>query len=196
MPPPTRRPPPVLSRTGVSAKIPVVRRGCRTRNVAQARGRRRRRRLRAVGLAVADLHVLHVAAQHRRGHPGALQRRPPLRATVGDRLTLENAGPVAVGTMSAITPVLSGKGELLETDVPRTFYIAKGTRLYIAATGVNRVKLSRSARSREARSPSLGTPGQDRPADFWRARASPAVAARQPVDPAVQALIESRKVSR
>jgi hypothetical protein len=65
----------------------------------------------------------------------------------GDRLwaevtlTLETAGPVAVGTMSAITPVLSGRGELLETGVPRSFKIAKGTRLYIAATGVNRVKV-------------------------------------------------------
>lgn len=64
----------------------------------------------------------------------------------GDRLwarvtlTLETAGPVAVGTMSQISPVLSGRGELLETDVPMYFDIAKGTKLYIAATGVNRVK--------------------------------------------------------
>lgn len=56
-------------------------------------------------------------------------------------LTLETAGPVAVGNLSSITPVLSGKGQLLETDVPLTFYIAKGTRLYIAATGINRVKV-------------------------------------------------------
>lgn len=65
----------------------------------------------------------------------------------GDRLwarvtlTLEGAGPVAVGTMSKLTPVLGGSGQLLETGVPLTYDIAKGTRLYIAAAGVNRVKL-------------------------------------------------------
>ena len=65
----------------------------------------------------------------------------------GDRLwarvslTLETAGPVAVGTMSQITPVLSGKGQLLETGKETYFDIAKGTRLYISATSVNRVKL-------------------------------------------------------
>ncbi len=55
-------------------------------------------------------------------------------------LTLETAGPVAVGNLSSITPVLSGKGQLLETDKPTDFFIAKGTRLYIAAAGINRVK--------------------------------------------------------
>src|SRR5262245_3660571 len=64
----------------------------------------------------------------------------------GDRLwarvtlTLETAGPVAVGNMASISPVLSGKGQLLETDVPLSFYIAKGTRLYVAAAGINRIK--------------------------------------------------------
>ena len=64
----------------------------------------------------------------------------------GDRLwakvtlTLETAGPVAVGNSSSITPVLSGKGQLLETDVPTIFFIAKGTRMYVAASGINRVK--------------------------------------------------------
>lgn len=66
----------------------------------------------------------------------------------GDRLwarvtlTLETAGPVAVGTASQITPVLSGRGQLLETGLPLVFDIAKGTKLYIAATSVNRVKVS------------------------------------------------------
>lgn len=66
----------------------------------------------------------------------------------GDRLwarvtlTLETAGPVAVGNAQNIQPVLSGKGQLLETGVPLSFDIAKGTRLYIAATAVNRVKIS------------------------------------------------------
>ena len=55
-------------------------------------------------------------------------------------LTLETAGPVAVGNSSQIVPVLSGKGQLLETGVPMAFNIAKGTRLYIASTSINRVK--------------------------------------------------------
>ena len=56
-------------------------------------------------------------------------------------LTLETAGPVAVGNMSGITPVLSGKGQLLPIGVPMPFTLAKGTRLYIASTSVNRVKV-------------------------------------------------------
>lgn len=62
------------------------------------------------------------------------------RAWAKITLTLETAGPVAVGNSSSITPALSGKGQLLETDVPTTFFIGKGTRLYVTATGVNRVK--------------------------------------------------------
>lgn len=57
-------------------------------------------------------------------------------------LVLETAGPVAVGTAQSITPVLSGKGQLLTTNVPITFTIAKGSRLYVAANGVNRIKRS------------------------------------------------------
>lgn len=66
----------------------------------------------------------------------------------GDRLwarvtlTLETAGPVAVGQSSAITPVLSGRGQLLATNEPTPFDISRGNRLYIAATAVNRVKVS------------------------------------------------------
>jgi len=73
--------------------------------------------------------------------------QPPEILYNGDRmwarviLTLETAGPVAVGQQSQIVPVLSGKGQLLETDVPTAFTIAKGNRIYIAATGVNRVKM-------------------------------------------------------
>jgi hypothetical protein len=65
----------------------------------------------------------------------------------GDRLwaritvTLETAGPVSVGTMSNLDPVLGGNGTLLTTNAPVVFDISKGTRLYILATGVNRVKL-------------------------------------------------------
>ena len=66
----------------------------------------------------------------------------------GDRLwakvtlTLETAGPVAVGTVQNLTPVLSGVGQLLETDDPTPFTIAKGVRLYIASTSVNRIKVT------------------------------------------------------
>ena len=56
-------------------------------------------------------------------------------------LVLETAGPVAVGQMAELTPVLSGKGMLLQTGVPVTFTIDKGTRLYVAATGINRIKV-------------------------------------------------------
>ena len=54
-------------------------------------------------------------------------------------LELETAGPVVVGTQQKITPVLSGKGMLLVTNEPKTLTIAKGTRLYIASTSINRV---------------------------------------------------------
>lgn len=55
---------------------------------------------------------------------------------------LETAGPVAVGQRSKITPVLSGQGQLLITNVPKTMKVAKGTRIYIASTAVNRVQVS------------------------------------------------------
>lgn len=57
-------------------------------------------------------------------------------------LTLETAGPVVVGNQQSLTPVTSGKGQLLTTSLPVTFTIAKGTRLYIASTSVNRVKVA------------------------------------------------------
>lgn len=66
----------------------------------------------------------------------------------GDRLwgrvtlTLENAGPVSVGTISNLDPVLGGNGTLLTTGVPVQFDIYKGTRIYVLATGVNRIKVS------------------------------------------------------
>lgn len=59
------------------------------------------------------------------------------------RLTLENAGPVAVGTMQEIGPVLSGKGVLLPTGREREFELAKGDRLFIVASAVNRVTVTR-----------------------------------------------------
>lgn len=56
------------------------------------------------------------------------------------RLMLETAGPVSVGTRDVLTPVSSGKGILLPTDVEITFPVAKGGRITIAATAVNRVR--------------------------------------------------------
>jgi hypothetical protein len=56
-------------------------------------------------------------------------------------LTLKTAGPVAVGQHANLTPVLSGRGQLLETGRATFFDIAKGNRLYIAATGVNPVSM-------------------------------------------------------
>lgn len=65
----------------------------------------------------------------------------------GDRLwakvtlTLETAGPVAVGQQSNLFPVLGGSGILLQTGVPFSWDVGKGTKLYIAATAVNRVSV-------------------------------------------------------
>jgi len=57
-------------------------------------------------------------------------------------LELEDAGPVSVGTLAALNPVLSGRGALLQTDeVFGPYVLAKGTRLYVAAETVNRVKV-------------------------------------------------------
>lgn len=56
-------------------------------------------------------------------------------------LTLETAGPVAVSTKQNIAPTLSGKGALLETGVPLSFFLAKGNRLYVSTTSLNRIKV-------------------------------------------------------
>jgi hypothetical protein len=58
------------------------------------------------------------------------------------KLTLETAGPVAVGTSEQISPVLSGKGRLLNTDVEFEAYLAKGTRFYITSQTVNRISVT------------------------------------------------------
>ncbi len=57
-------------------------------------------------------------------------------------LVLETAGSVAVSIRKTVTPVLSGKGILLTTNVPLSLTMPKGSRLYIAATAVNRVKVT------------------------------------------------------
>ena len=58
------------------------------------------------------------------------------------KLTLETAGPVAVGTAANVAPVLSGKGRLLDTGVEYEVYIAKGTRFYIVSESINRVSVT------------------------------------------------------
>jgi hypothetical protein len=76
---------------------------------------------------------------------GPIVGEPPQLIYTGDRfwakvtLTLETAGPVAVGTTTKVQPVLGGGGRLLVTNEQISFTIAKGTRLYVAATGVNRI---------------------------------------------------------
>lgn len=63
------------------------------------------------------------------------------RLWVSVTLVLETAGPVVVGDSATLAPVLSGKGILLPTGVPLTFQIAKGTRLYVQSTALNRIKV-------------------------------------------------------
>jgi hypothetical protein len=57
------------------------------------------------------------------------------------RLILENAGAVDVSTRENITPVGSGKGITLPTDVEVQFNLNKKDRIYIASTSVNRVRV-------------------------------------------------------
>lgn len=56
-------------------------------------------------------------------------------------LTMLTAGPVAVGEQGTLTPVLSGTGELLQTGVPRSFNVAKGSQLFIASTSITPVTM-------------------------------------------------------
>lgn len=56
-------------------------------------------------------------------------------------LTLENAGPVVIGNKQQLVPVLSGKGALLNTDMPFAMTVTKGNKIYIATTSINRVKV-------------------------------------------------------
>lgn len=56
-------------------------------------------------------------------------------------LTLDTAGPVVVGNRANLAPIFSGNGWTLTTGEPITFTIAKGTRLYIYSSSVNRVKV-------------------------------------------------------
>jgi hypothetical protein len=58
------------------------------------------------------------------------------------KLTLETAGPVAIGTAANIAPVLSGAGRLLDTDEEYEVYLPKGNRFYIVSESVNRVAVT------------------------------------------------------
>ena len=56
-------------------------------------------------------------------------------------LSLQTAGPVAIGTVASLAPVLSGRGILLDPDNPWVATLAKGTRLYITSETLNRVNV-------------------------------------------------------
>ena len=58
------------------------------------------------------------------------------------KLTLETAGPVAVGTSHSLAPVLSGRGRLLDTGVEFECFLAKGTRFYVTSQTVNRISVT------------------------------------------------------
>ena len=58
------------------------------------------------------------------------------------KLTLETAGPVAVGQSATLNPVLSGRGRLLDTDVEFEAYLPKGTRLFVVSESVNRISVT------------------------------------------------------
>ena len=58
------------------------------------------------------------------------------------KVTLETAGPVAIGTSEQIAPVLSGKGRLLDTGTEYEIYLARGSRIYVASESVNRLSVT------------------------------------------------------
>jgi hypothetical protein len=58
------------------------------------------------------------------------------------KLELQTAGPVAVGTLPNLAPLLGGGGRLLPTNQEREFFLPRGTRIYIMAQSVNRVSVT------------------------------------------------------
>lgn len=56
-------------------------------------------------------------------------------------LTLTTAGPVAVGQLQDLGTLTGGQGMLLQTGVPTYLDIAKGNRVYVLATAVNRINV-------------------------------------------------------
>jgi hypothetical protein len=68
------------------------------------------------------------------GQPQVLYNGDRQQANV--TLTLETAGPVTVSTRAALKT-----GHVLQTGVPTTIPVAKGNRLYVAASGINRISV-------------------------------------------------------
>lgn len=58
------------------------------------------------------------------------------------KLTLETAGPVAIGTSASLEPVTSGRGRLLDVNEEYETYLPKGTRIHIISETVNRVSVT------------------------------------------------------
>lgn len=58
------------------------------------------------------------------------------------KLTLETAGPVAIGTAASLEPVTSGRGRLLDVNEEFETFLPKGTRVYIISETVNRVSVT------------------------------------------------------
>lgn len=54
-------------------------------------------------------------------------------------MTLQTAGIVVWGTRAEFGDIASGNGSELQTNVPVTVAVAKGTRIYYIASAVNRV---------------------------------------------------------
>ena len=64
------------------------------------------------------------------------------KAWLSVELSLMTAGPVVFGTDQELSPVLSGRGNLLSpSGEPKRMLISKGQRLYIAAEAVNQVTI-------------------------------------------------------
>lgn len=74
------------------------------------------------------------------GQPVVIYNADRLYAQV--TFTLETAGPVIVGTKQQLYPVTSGKGIALDTGVPMSFMVAKGNRIWVATTSINRIKVT------------------------------------------------------
>ncbi len=58
------------------------------------------------------------------------------------KLTLETAGPVSVGTSAELSPVLGGRGRLLDTAVEFEVYLARGSRFYVISDSINRLSVT------------------------------------------------------
>ncbi len=92
-------------------------------------------------ILAASIQPATTATRFTKGDGKSYQLYAASRWTMA-RLILETAGPVSVGTSDDITPVLSGKGTLLTTNIPFEIDLAPGNKLYIAAEAINRVKVT------------------------------------------------------